>query len=72
MLLKDLRRSLSKEARPRTDARSVLKDGRPELQAPEAREPLLEFHVNCDATRTEGRRGAKPSTTVPCQQCTQI
>lgn len=52
MLLKDLRRSLSKEARPRTDARSVLKDGRPELQAPEAREPLLEFHVNCDATRT--------------------
>lgn len=43
---KEHRRSLSKDALPRTDARSVLNDGRPELQVPEALEPLLEFHVN--------------------------
>ena len=51
-LSKDARRSLSKDARPSTEARSVLTDCRCRLQVPDARDPLLDCHVNCWHTIT--------------------
>ena len=51
-------KSLSNDALPTGDARSVLKDGRPELQVP------VEFHANCAIAPSIRNLGAKNATKV--------